>query len=162
MVPLPEFLHQLGQWHRQIDTVLVGNERGYAHHPASGAHQFGVDGWNPKFTSWFQAQFVDAHHWVMQTNVLGMGLWADAGRLGSKPYAASGRYINKMSTYCKGCRFDQTKRSGPGTRSMSSIGISWRATRAVSLAPRAGSDDPPARSDRHIRAGSDQIPGARA
>ena len=49
----------------------------------------------------------------MQTNVLGMGLWADAGRLGSKPYAASGRYINKMSTYCKGCRFDQTKRSGP-------------------------------------------------
>ena len=49
----------------------------------------------------------------MQTNVVGMGLWADGGRLGSKPYAASGRYIKKMSTYCKGCRFKPTERTGP-------------------------------------------------
>ena len=121
-------------------------------------------GWNPQeFTSWFQAQFVDAHHWVMQTNVLGMGLWADAGRLGSKPYAASGRYINKMSTYCKGCRFDQTKRSGPdAARSSSLLGFHGAPSRAVSLAPAHGPDDPPARSDRRIRAGSDPIHGARA
>ena len=117
--PLPEFLHQLGgSGMGCVDTVLGElNERGYAHHiqRLMVLTNLGLmAGWNPQdLTSWFQAQFVDAHHWVMQTNVLGMGLWADGGRLGSKPYAASGRYINKMSTYCKGCSFDQTKRSGP-------------------------------------------------
>ena len=118
VTPLPEFLHALGgSGMGCIDTVLAElKERGYAHHiqRLMVLTNLGLmAGWDPQaLTSWFQAQFVDAHHWVMQTNVLGMGLWADGGRLGSKPYAASGRYINKMSTYCKGCRFDQTKRSG--------------------------------------------------
>jgi deoxyribodipyrimidine photolyase-related protein len=49
----------------------------------------------------------------MQTNVLGMGLFADGGRLASKPYAASGNYIRRMSSYCQGCRYDPKQRSGP-------------------------------------------------
>jgi deoxyribodipyrimidine photolyase-related protein len=57
--------------------------------------------------------FIDGYDWVMQTNVLGMGLFADGGQLASKPYAASGNYINRMSTYCKGCRYDVKQRSGP-------------------------------------------------
>jgi deoxyribodipyrimidine photolyase-related protein len=48
----------------------------------------------------------------MQTNVLGMGLFADGGLLASKPYAASGNYINRMSSYCKGCRYNPKQRSG--------------------------------------------------
>ena len=44
---------------------------------------------------------------------LGMGLFADGGRLASKPYAASGSYIRRMSTYCQGCRYDPKQRSGP-------------------------------------------------
>jgi len=48
----------------------------------------------------------------MQTNVLGMSLFADGGVLAWKPYAASGNYINKMSDCCRGCRFDRTVRSG--------------------------------------------------
>jgi deoxyribodipyrimidine photolyase-related protein len=61
---------------------------------------------------WFHSAFVDAEDWVMQTNVLGMGLFADGGVLASKPYAASANYINKMSDYCRGCKFDRTVRSG--------------------------------------------------
>jgi deoxyribodipyrimidine photolyase-related protein len=57
--------------------------------------------------------FIDGYDWVMQTNVLGMGLFADGGRLASKPYAASGAYIQRMSTYCKGCRYSTKRRSGP-------------------------------------------------
>jgi len=49
----------------------------------------------------------------MQTNVLGMGLFADGGMLASKPYAASGNYINRMSSYCKGCRYNPKQRTGP-------------------------------------------------
>jgi deoxyribodipyrimidine photolyase-related protein len=57
--------------------------------------------------------FIDGYDWVMQTNVLGMGLFADGGRLASKPYAASGAYIQRMSTYCRGCRYNPKQRTGP-------------------------------------------------
>jgi deoxyribodipyrimidine photolyase-related protein len=48
----------------------------------------------------------------MQTNVIGMGLFADGGILASKPYAASANYVNKMSDYCKHCRYDPKQRTG--------------------------------------------------
>ena len=60
--------------------------------------------------SWFHAAFIDAYDWVMQTNVIGMGQFADGGKLASKPYAASANYINKMSNYCGNCTFDRTSR----------------------------------------------------
>ncbi len=53
-----------------------------------------------------QAAVIDGYDWVMQTNVIGMGLCADEGLLASKPYAASGNYINKMSDYCKACAYN--------------------------------------------------------
>ena len=117
--PLPPFLDELGgSTMACVDTVLDELARsGYAHHiqRLMVLTNLGLlAGWSPQaLTAWFTAQFVDAHDWVMQTNVVGMGLWADGGQLGSKPYAASGRYINKMSNYCKGCRFDPSQRSGP-------------------------------------------------
>ena len=59
---------------------------------------------------WFHRAFIDGYDWVMAPNVLGMATWADGGAMMTKPYAASGRYVDRMSTYCAGCRYD------PGTR----------------------------------------------
>jgi deoxyribodipyrimidine photolyase-related protein len=61
---------------------------------------------------WFWYAFVDAHDWVVLPNVLGMSTYADGGVLASKPYIAGGNYINKMSDFCKGCRYDPGKRTG--------------------------------------------------
>lgn len=62
---------------------------------------------------WFMIVYADAYQWVELPNVTGMILFADGGALGSKPYAASGAYINKMSDYCGGCRYKVTKKNGP-------------------------------------------------
>ncbi len=61
---------------------------------------------------WFWYAFVDAHDWVVLPNVLGMSTYSDGGVLASKPYIAGGNYINKMSDFCKGCRYDPGKRTG--------------------------------------------------
>jgi deoxyribodipyrimidine photolyase-related protein len=56
--------------------------------------------------------YADAYEWVELPNSLGMSQFADGGVLASKPYAASGAYINRMSDYCKGCRYDVKARTG--------------------------------------------------
>ena len=72
-----------------------------------------VTGVNPqKFLDWMREQFVDANDWVMVPNVIGMATHADSGRLMTKPYAAGGAYLNRMTEYCGGCRFDPKKRVG--------------------------------------------------
>lgn len=63
---------------------------------------------------WYLIVYADAYEWVELPNVHGMVLHADGGVLGSKPYAASGAYIDRMSDYCKGCAFDRRKRTGEG------------------------------------------------
>ena len=62
---------------------------------------------------WYLVVYADAYEWVELPNVHGMILYADGGVLGSKPYAASGAYINRMSDYCGGCRYDVRQRTGP-------------------------------------------------
>ncbi len=61
---------------------------------------------------WMQSAFVDGAEWVMLPNLVGMALHADGGRMATKPYAAGGAYINRMSDYCKGCAFDPRQRTG--------------------------------------------------
>ena len=61
---------------------------------------------------WMWESFVDGAEWVMLPNVLGMALYADGGRMSTKPYAAGGAYVDRMSDYCKGCRYDRKKRTG--------------------------------------------------
>lgn len=56
-------------------------------------------------TDWYLAVYADAYEWVELPNTLGMALYADGGVLASKPYAASGAYINRMSDYCKHCAY---------------------------------------------------------
>jgi len=60
---------------------------------------------------WFWAGFVDAYEWVELPNVHGMAVFADDG-FTTKPYAASGSYVNRMSDYCRGCRYDVKARTG--------------------------------------------------
>ena len=62
---------------------------------------------------WFLIVYADAYEWVELPNVSGMILFADGGYLASKPYAAGGSYINKMSDYCKNCSYKVTKKNGP-------------------------------------------------
>lgn len=61
---------------------------------------------------WHMSMYIDAIDWVSLPNVLGMSQFGDGGIVGTKPYAASGNYINRMSNYCKGCRYDPGKATG--------------------------------------------------
>ena len=61
---------------------------------------------------WFHHAYVDGYEWVMTPNVLGMATYADGGRMMTKPYAASGRYVDRMSDHCQGCRYDPKQRTG--------------------------------------------------
>lgn len=64
--------------------------------------------------NWFLTMYVDSHDWVVLPNVIGMGLNADGGKTATKPYIASGAYINKMSDFCGNCQYNVKQRSGEG------------------------------------------------
>jgi len=63
--------------------------------------------------AWYLLVYADAYEWVELPNVAGMILYSDGGNLASKPYVASGSYINKMSNYCKNCGYQVSKKTGP-------------------------------------------------
>ena len=72
-----------------------------------------VTGTNPQeFLDWMREQFIDASEWVMVPNVIGMAVHADGGQLMTKPYAAGGAYLNRMTQHCKTCIYDPKKRVG--------------------------------------------------
>ena len=72
-----------------------------------------ITGTNPQqFLDWMRREFIDATDWVMVPNVIGMAVHADGGLLMSKPYAAGGAYISRMSNYCKGCSYNPKLRVG--------------------------------------------------
>ena len=91
-------------------------ENGYAHHIerlmilGNLALTAGID--PHEMNEWMWANFVDAAEWVMLPNVLGMALFADGGLMSTKPYASGGAYINRMSDFCKTCKYDPKKRTG--------------------------------------------------
>jgi deoxyribodipyrimidine photolyase-related protein len=115
--PLPEF-YWTGETEMLCLAQAVASTRdeAYAHHIerlmvlGNFAMLAGVD---PKAISdWFLVVYADAYEWVEMPNVIGMSQFADGGRLGSKPYAAGGAYINRMSDYCKDCRYDVRQKTG--------------------------------------------------
>lgn len=115
--PLPTFYWtgetQMNCLHHVLTQV---KEIGYAHHiqRLMVLNNFAlIAGISPQeLEDWFHAAFIDAYDWVMQTNVIGMGQFADGGMMASKPYAASANYINNMSNYCKSCAYNPRTRIG--------------------------------------------------
>lgn len=92
-------------------------ETGYAHH-IERLMLFGnlmlLLGCDPAAClAWFKDSFIDGNDWVMDANVLGMATYADGGKVATKPYAASGRYVQRMSDHCGSCEYDPGTRSGP-------------------------------------------------
>ena len=70
-------------------------------------------GTNPQeFLDWMREKFIDATDWVMVPNVIGMAVHADGGVLMTKPYAAGGAYLDRMTQHCKSCVYDPKKRVG--------------------------------------------------
>jgi len=90
-------------------TIEATRRNGYAHHiqrlmvTGNFALIFGVV---PKeICDWYLAVYTDAYDWVELPNTLGMVMHADGSLLASKPYAASGKYIQRMSNYCSNCSY---------------------------------------------------------
>jgi (6-4)DNA photolyase len=97
-------------------AITQTREEAYAHHiqrlmlTGNFALLAGVD---PRaLHEWYLIVYADAYEWVELPNTLGMSQFGDGGLLASKPYAASGAYINRMSDYCKGCRYEVKQRTG--------------------------------------------------
>jgi len=61
---------------------------------------------------WYLAVYADAYEWVEMPNTLGMAVFADGGKMASKPYAASGAYIDRMSDFCRDCAYDVKQKTG--------------------------------------------------
>jgi len=115
--PLPAVL-ETGKTDMACLDDAVGGLRGtgYAHH-IERLMLFGnlvlLSGTEPQAAlDWFHRSFIDGYEWVMAPNVLGMATWADGGEMMTKPYAASGRYVERMSTYCPSCRYSPGTRTG--------------------------------------------------
>ena len=108
-----------GETHMNCMRQAIGQtlDYGYAHHiqRLMVTGMFGVLAEiAPKALSdWYLAIYVDAVEWVELPNVIGMALFANGRRFASKPYVASGAYIQRMSNYCTGCRYNPKIRLGP-------------------------------------------------
>lgn len=96
--------------------VLETKQNAYAHHIqrlmvlGNFALIAGID--PAQVNEWYLIVYADAYEWVEMPNVTGMILFADGGLLASKPYAAGGAYINRMSDYCKSCSYKVSKKNG--------------------------------------------------
>jgi deoxyribodipyrimidine photolyase-related protein len=116
-LPLPRF-YWTGETEMRClrETIVQTLNFGYAHHiqrlMVTGlfALLLGVD--PQEVHQWYLAVYVDAVEWVELPNTLGMSQFADGGVMASKPYAASGKYIDRMSNYCSGCRYDPAQSTG--------------------------------------------------
>ena len=116
--PLPSFY-----WNGETDMACMRDALnqtlrfGYAHHiqrlmiTGLYALMFGVR--PSEVHAWYLAVYVDAVEWVELPNTLGMSQHADGGLMASKPYIATGKYIQRMSNYCSGCPYDPAESTGP-------------------------------------------------
>jgi deoxyribodipyrimidine photolyase-related protein len=98
------------------DAITQTLQHGYAHHiqrlMVTNLYAL-LLGVRPQAVhAWYLSVYVDAVEWVELPNTLGMGQFGDGGLMASKPYVATGKYIQRMSNHCSGCRFDPAKSTG--------------------------------------------------
>lgn len=115
--PLPEFFWT-GETPMRCMAEAIGQTKryAYAHHiqrlMITGNFAL-LAGLSPaEVNEWYLLVYADAYEWVELPNTHGMALHADGGLMASKPYAASGNYISKMSDYCESCAYDVKQRTG--------------------------------------------------
>ena len=116
--PLPElFWTGDTQMNCLKQCVKTTQENAYAHHiqrlMVLGNFALLVGAHPDYVNEWYHLVYADAYEWVELPNVTGMILFADGGLFASKPYAAGGSYINKMSDYCKNCVYKVSHKTGP-------------------------------------------------
>ena len=116
--------HDLPDWYWTGDTDMAclrdalrqTLDHGYAHHiqrlMVTGLYALLLGVEPRQVHGWYLSVYVDAVEWVEMPNVLGMSQYADGGLMGSKPYIASGRYIERMGPHCTTCRYDPGVRTG--------------------------------------------------
>ena len=97
-------------------SILQTQKHAYAHHiqrlMVLGNYAL-LTGVSPHaLNNWFLSVYVDAYEWVELPNVSGMVLFADGGILASKPYVSGGAYIDRMSNYCKSCKYNVKEKTG--------------------------------------------------
>lgn len=115
--PLPGFYWTGDTWMACIaDCVDTTRKHAYAHHiqrlMVTGNFAL-LAGIHPdEINEWYLAVYADAYEWVEAPNTHGMAIFADGGIMATKPYAASGAYIDRMSDYCASCRYDVKARTG--------------------------------------------------
>ncbi|MGM0560420.1 MAG: cryptochrome/photolyase family protein [Pseudomonadota bacterium] len=117
--PLPAF-YWTGETEMNCLRHVIGetHANAYAHHiqrlMVTGNFAL-LAGLDPKaVNAWYMVVYADAYEWVELPNTHGMALHADGGLMASKPYAASGKYIDRMSDYCRNCRYDVKQATGEG------------------------------------------------
>lgn len=107
------------------DAVQQTLAHGYAHHiqrlMVTGLYALLFGARPQEVHAWYLGVYVDAVEWVELPNTLGMSQFADGGLMASKPYAATGKYIQRMSNYCKGCRYKPDLRTGPDACPMTTL-----------------------------------------
>ncbi len=118
--PLPSFMIELSEEGLEAKclshTISDLSENAWLHHIPRlmilGNHSM-QRGYLPKqVNDWFIDAFVDGTPWVMPANTIGMSLYADGGLMSTKPYAAGGAYLSKMTNYCSDCPLNPKKRVG--------------------------------------------------
>ncbi len=99
------------------DTIGQTLRHGYAHHiqrlMVTGLYSLLLGVEPRRVHEWYLAVYVDAVEWVELPNTLGMSQYADGGIMASKPYVATGKYIQRMGNSCAGCRFNPARATGP-------------------------------------------------
>ncbi len=117
--PLPAF-YWTGETDMACLKAAIGQTKrlAYAHHiqrlMVTGNFAM-LAGCSPQAVhEWYLIVYADAYEWVELPNTLGMSQFADGGLMASKPYAASGNYISKMSDHCGNCRYSVSKKTGEG------------------------------------------------
>jgi deoxyribodipyrimidine photolyase-related protein len=124
--PLPAFFWD-GKTTMQClqQTITQSLSTGYAHHiqrlMVTGLYTL-LLGVNPKEVhAWYLSMYVDAVEWVELPNVIGMSQFADGGLMASKPYIATGKYIDRMSNYCKTCIYKPDQSHGKDACPMTTL-----------------------------------------